>query len=301
MAMSQESKDLAEDINKLHLNVTGTSGLYWTLHKYPEEHSWAWLLSQTQDRALRKVWQYFVRLQTLAVPDREHCISAAMRTVLMNAAATWKRLLSDHVALLWNSVAFGILGDVTSWRDIDEEGQAANEPGGPPPNVSWSENLIFGNMFVSSVQKFMEFHSSEAEMKEVAGQAQQEFVLVRRAEEMGLISVWDKNIDTAKTVLCLGLLRGLLRHCLKPRYGTAPPVSLGDFGAGGGQYSTWLNDTGLVEAVAFDATEAVSDITGGSVSQVDLADASLNLARRFEASQHVRPQRIGGDLFSVWL
>jgi len=26
---------------------------------------------------------------------------------------------------------------VTSWRDLDEEGQVADEPGGEPPNVSW--------------------------------------------------------------------------------------------------------------------------------------------------------------------
>ena len=67
--------------------------------------------------------------------------------------------------------------------------KAANEPGGPPPNVSWwetsvvfarrsrsplnvlaesdrSENLIFGNMYVSSVQKFMDFHASAAQGSE---------------------------------------------------------------------------------------------------------------------------------------
>ncbi|CAE7840671.1 unnamed protein product [Symbiodinium microadriaticum] len=296
VAMSQESKDLADNINSLHLNATGTSGLYWTLHKYPEEHSWAWLLSQTQDRVMRKVWQYFVRLQTLTVPDDKNCMSAAMRTILMQSIITWKRMLSDHAALLWNSVAFGILGDVTSWRELDEDGQAANEPGGPPPNVSWSENLIFGNMYLSSVHKFMDFHA-----KEVEAQLLQELMLVRKAEELNMrydFSAGEEHRVSKDGVYSSfeylrrqsfnewpvdkGLLRGLLRHILKPRYGTAPRVSVGDFGAGGGQYSLWLNDTGLVEALALDATEAVSDITGGSVSQVDLTKASLDLARRFD-------------------
>lgn len=49
LAWRQEAKRLAEEVNQLHLNTTGpkrgellflfrgTSGLYWTLHKYPEE------------------------------------------------------------------------------------------------------------------------------------------------------------------------------------------------------------------------------------------------------------------------
>eukprot|EP00439_Symbiodinium_sp_Y106_P047615 s878_g6.t1 len=326
MAMVDESGD-----NAATAWESGTSGLYWTLHKYPEagvcvltcrfmvqwsqEHSWAWLLSQTQDRVMRKVWQYFVRLQTLTVPDEKNCISAAMRTILMQSIITWKRMLRaglskksrcDHAALLWNSVAFGILGDVTSWRELDEDGQAANEPGGPPPNVSWSENLIFGNMYVSSVQKFMDFHA-----KEVEAQLLQELMLVRKAEELNMrydFSAGEEHRFSKDGVYSSfeylrrqsfnewpvdkGLLRGLLRHILKPRYGTAPRVSVGDFGAGGGQYSLWLNDTGLVEALALDATEAVSDITGGSVSQVDLTKASLDLARRFDhdsASMPIAP------------
>ncbi|CAJ1339184.1 unnamed protein product [Effrenium voratum] len=295
MAMSQESEALAEEVNQLHLNATGTSGLYWTLHKYPEEHSWAWLLSHTQDRVMRKVWQYLVRLQTLAVPDDAHCVSANLRTVLMTAITTWKRLLGDHVALLWNSVAFGVLGDVTSWRDLDDEGQAANEPGGPPPNVSWSENLIFGNMFVSSVHKFLDYHS-----KEMAGIVYQEILHAQHAQKLGGrydYSAGEEHRLTKNGVyssfeylrrqsfngwpLDKGLMRGFLRHCLRPGYGSAPKVSVGDFGAGGGQYSAWLNDTGLVQAAAFDATLAVADITGGAVQEVNLA-ADIDLKRSFD-------------------
>merc|ERR1719171_1048259 len=82
----------------------------------------------------------------------------------MNAVATWKKIHGDYIALLWNSIAFGVLGDVTSWREVDEEsGDAQEGPGGAPPNVSWSENLIFGNMWVASAEKWLEHHWGELE------------------------------------------------------------------------------------------------------------------------------------------
>lgn len=296
LMLTEESKRLAEEVNQLHLNTTGTSGLYWTLHKYPEEHSWAWLLSHTQDRVMRKVWQYIVRLQTVAVPDEVHCVSANLRTVLMTAVSTWKKILGEHSALLWNSVAFGVLGDVTSWRDMDEEGQVADEPGGDPPNVSWSENLIFGNMFVSSLQKFLDYHS-----KELTALVYQEIMHAKNAEERGLFYDFSAGEEHRKSedgsyssfeylrrqtfngwVLDKGLMRGFLRYCLKPAYGFAAKRSVGDFGAGGGQYSAWLNDTGLVEALAFDNTLAVKDITGGAVQEVDLMQPNLDLQRKFD-------------------
>merc|ERR1719361_1434991 len=80
----------------------------------------------------------------------------------MNAVATWKKIYSDYIALAWNGIAFGMLGDVTSWREIDNETNTTEEgPGGPPPNVSWSENIIFGNMWLSSVNRWLEVHSAE--------------------------------------------------------------------------------------------------------------------------------------------
>merc|ERR1719159_926862 len=43
-----------------------------------------------------------------------------------------------------------------------------------------------------------------------------------------------------------GLLRGLIRHVWRPAHDNEP-ISVADFGAGGGHYSAWLNDTGLVQ------------------------------------------------------
>jgi len=162
LQLVQDTTDISEAVRIYHLNVTGTAGLYWLLHKYPDEHSWVYLLAVSQQRVLQKVGNHFTRSVVQALDDPSGCLTPNFRTVLMNAVVTWKKIHSDYVALLWNAVAFGILGDVTSWREVDEETNAAEEgPGGPPPNVSWSENLIFGNMWVASAQKWLEHHSQE--------------------------------------------------------------------------------------------------------------------------------------------
>eukprot|EP00928_Gymnodinium_smaydae_P087552 TRINITY_DN71802_c0_g1_i1.p1 TRINITY_DN71802_c0_g1~~TRINITY_DN71802_c0_g1_i1.p1 ORF type:complete len:546 (+),score=139.61 TRINITY_DN71802_c0_g1_i1:52-1638(+) len=71
------------------------------------------------------------------------------------------------------------------------------------------------------------------------------------------------------------LARFLLRHVL-----TAGD-SLGEFGAFGGHYSQWLNETGLVEAFAFDGIPDVGRITAGRVSELQLAQR-FDLGRRFD-------------------
>merc|ERR1712232_124951 len=77
----------------------------------------------------------------------------------MDGIATWKKMYGDYISLIWNGIAFGMLGDVTSWREVDNETEvAADGPGGPPPNVSWSENIIFANMFSSSVNRWFDYH-----------------------------------------------------------------------------------------------------------------------------------------------
>lgn len=72
-----------------------------------------------------------------------------------------------------------------------------------------------------------------------------------------------------------GLLRGMLRHLL--------PIdaTVGDFGAGSGHYSKWLNETGLVAASAFDGSPDVEIITRGAVLHADLG-RPLQLSRRFD-------------------
>lgn len=286
--MVEDTNQVSEEIRLYHLNVTGTSGLFWLLHKYPDEHSWVWLIAVAHDRASRKVEQHLTRLSVLAIDDGADCLSPGFRTSLMNAAVTWKRIHGDHSALVWNGVAFGMLGDVTSWRDVGEDGETVEDgPGGPPPNVSWSENLIFGNMWLSSVQKWLEHHVQEI-TQGAYGEIQRAQAGLShdkrwRTSGDGVISSFEylRRQLWGTWELDKGLLRGMLRHCLEPGYGDSASISVGDFGAGGGRYSEWLNDTGLVEAFAIDAVQGVQDITGGSVSEVNLA-SDVNLWRTFD-------------------
>lgn len=282
---------VSAEVKEYHINITGTAGLYWLLYQYPEEHSWVWLLTLSHQRVLRKVWNYMSLLSLVARGEDGRCLPAHIRTIAMNAAATWRSLHGDYIALLWNGVAFGILGDVTSWREYDEETATTEEgPGGPPPNVSWSENLIFGNMWLSSVSKWLEAHAGELSRAVLTDVARQQQGLPDEAElsaewlrsRPGMPSAFEflRRHTFAHWELDRGLLRGLLRHVLRPGFGESPRPSVGDFGAGSGRYSAWLNDTGLVEAFAFDGAMGAEDITGGVVQEVDLAPPDRRVETR---------------------
>eukprot|EP00397_Hematodinium_sp_SG-2012_P056736 GEMP01070308.1.p1 GENE.GEMP01070308.1~~GEMP01070308.1.p1 ORF type:complete len:287 (+),score=43.10 GEMP01070308.1:198-1058(+) len=54
-----------------------------------------------------------------------------------------------------------------------------------------------------------------------------------------------------------------------------------DFGSGSGQYSTWLNNTGLVTSYAYDGARDVANITDGRVLEVNVAEP-MNITRRFD-------------------
>eukprot|EP00747_Dinoflagellata_sp_TGD_P082152 gnl/TRDRNA2_/TRDRNA2_161584_c0_seq1.p1 gnl/TRDRNA2_/TRDRNA2_161584_c0~~gnl/TRDRNA2_/TRDRNA2_161584_c0_seq1.p1 ORF type:complete len:493 (-),score=90.57 gnl/TRDRNA2_/TRDRNA2_161584_c0_seq1:154-1632(-) len=293
LLIAQEAHQVSEETRLYHLNITGTAGLFWLLHKYPEEHSWVWLIAASHERLLRKVGHHFTRLSALSLDDGQRCLSLNFRTVLMNAASTWKRLHGDYVALLWNGVAFGILGDVTAWREMDDDGTTQDGPGGAPPNVSWSENLIFGNMWMSSVQKWTEVYVQDltqaawGEVARVEAGLPPEDPAVAwrmRHSDDGTVATFEylRRQLFGSWPLDKGLLRGLLRHLWKPTFGNGPPVTVADFGAGSGRYSQWLNETGLVQAFAFDGTPQVADITGGAVQEVNLAKGGLQMWRTFD-------------------
>lgn len=86
-----------------------------------------------------------------------------------------------------------------------------------------------------------------------------------------------------------GLLQGLLRHVLQL------DATVGDFGAGSGHYATWLNDTGLVKAYAFDGSPDIELVTKGVVLSADLGKP-LALWRKFdwilclEVAEHIPPE-----------
>lgn len=71
----------------------------------------------------------------------------------------------------------------------------------------------------------------------------------------------------------------VLRFLLRNVFVTGETVA--DFGAMTGQYAAWLNDTGLVEAFAFDGTPNAAHITGGVVHTLDLTKPAA-LERAFD-------------------
>lgn len=89
-----------------------------------------------------------------------------------------------------------------------------------------------------------------------------------------------------------GLLQGLIRHVL--------PLDavVGDFGAGSGHYASWLNDTGLVEAFAFDGSPDIELVTKSKVLSADLGKP-LSLWKKFdwllclEVAEHIPPEFTG--------
>lgn len=70
-------------------------------------------------------------------------------------------------------------------------------------------------------------------------------------------------------------LRFLIRNVFKP------DDTVGEFGAFKGLYSSWLNDTGLVQAFAYDGIAGVSELTDGQVQELQLGE-EVHLGRRFD-------------------
>eukprot|EP00927_Polykrikos_kofoidii_P062684 TRINITY_DN57490_c0_g1_i1.p1 TRINITY_DN57490_c0_g1~~TRINITY_DN57490_c0_g1_i1.p1 ORF type:complete len:527 (-),score=108.34 TRINITY_DN57490_c0_g1_i1:71-1651(-) len=85
-----------------------------------------------------------------------------------------------------------------------------------------------------------------------------------------------------------GLLQGLVRHVFPL------DATVADFGAGSGHYASWLNDTGLVMAFAFDGSPDIELVTKGVVSGADLG-RPVTLWRTFdwaiciEVAEHIPP------------
>ncbi|CAE7537811.1 Clec16a [Symbiodinium natans] len=68
---------------------------------------------------------------------------------------------------------------------------------------------------------------------------------------------------------------------------------IGDFGAFKGHYAAWLNDTGLVQVMAYDGIANVTSMTGGKVQHQQLGQLHMQQNRlpRFEISSASRGQR----------
>jgi hypothetical protein len=113
----------------------------------------------------------------------------------------------------------------------------------------------------------------------------------------GAMEAWKRTVFGG-WVLDKGLCAGLMRHVF------ATGDTIGDFGAGGGHYSTWFNETGLVFSRAFDGTPEIESITHGKVAFFNLTEAKevaevFDWVFSIEVAEHV-PAEFEETLVSNW-
>jgi len=307
--IAQYAMDAVERLRSNQGDTANIAGLYWPILKdFPHENTWIWQLLGAQERLTNEVIAYFSRLAVLSL-DGHHCIPLDLRRVFLAAVIRWKELQSDLSRLTWSGYAFGRFGDEQSMAELaaDEAAAVAGDSAS-----GWPENLMLGNKWISKSREWFELHVQELlrlvqiALPGLAPNAEDGSVQATRMHHQdgqGMFSSFEylRRKHFGQWALDKGLLRGLLRHVWKPSYDeTSPRLSLADFGAGGGQYCNWLNDTGLVDAFAFDGTPGAAEISQGSVQEINLV-SKVELHRTFdwvlclEVGEHV-PKEFEADL-----
>eukprot|EP00397_Hematodinium_sp_SG-2012_P028780 GEMP01030338.1.p1 GENE.GEMP01030338.1~~GEMP01030338.1.p1 ORF type:complete len:330 (+),score=70.05 GEMP01030338.1:515-1504(+) len=234
--------------------------------------------------------------------DRPECFSSTLRENLAHATQGYLKLMKQHTTLLWNGFAFGVLGDVTNEKAVDPlleeeaalegitvnktcndtaEGTCGDSGEGGGAFVNPHGNLIFGHMFTGTLNEFLKKHAMELHGT-IAAELQKgnvtENLRPHHQDEEGHFVYFEalRREVFQQWAVDKGLLRGFLK--LVDLDGS---VTLGDFGAGGGHYSKWLNDTGLVKAFAFDGTPDIDRIAPG-VEFLNLNEPNMTLWRTFD-------------------
>merc|ERR1711972_763345 len=165
-----------------------------------------------------------------------------------------------------------------------------------------AENLVAGNLWISSFREWLDKYAVDLYTGLQGVQLQSLLAeggatRLHHQDEQGSFITYEflRRKVFGQWAIDKGLLRGLLRHVWQPPLGEETPMTLGDFGAGGGHYSTWLNETGLVQAFAFDGTHQAAELTDGVVQEVNLVQ-DMDLRRTFdwvmclEVGEHIPKQ-----------
>ncbi|CAJ1439338.1 unnamed protein product [Effrenium voratum] len=171
---------------------------------------------------------------------------------------------------------------------------------------SFEESFLASSFWLAKLRTWLEGHTEDLyqamlalEGQEVSGAGP---IRLHHQDEHGSFVTYEflRRKVFKQWAIDKGLVRGLLRHVWQPSLdGT---LSVGDFGAGGGHYSKWLNETGLVEAFAFDGTHQAAELTDGLVQEVNLVQ-EMRLWRSFdwvlclEVGEHV-PKQYAATLLS---
>jgi len=287
-----------EHIQGSHRDVLGLAGMFLELlQAVPQENSWIWLLTNAHRRFLDHVYSYWSRVVTLAL-DQHHCLIPPVRNVILDAVVAWKQLHVELLSMQWNAFAFG------KYREPKPLQQPSSDEATIP-----QESLALGNMWIEKVGMWFEQYTQTLANVMLSLDAANSgydgtgATRLHHQDEHGSFVTYEflRRKVFGQWAIDKGLLRGLLRHVWQPPHGSSAPVSVADFGAGGGHYSIWLNETGLVQAYAFDGTHQAAELTGGAVQEVNLV-GDLRLWRNFswvlclEVGEHIPQQYASGLL-----
>ncbi|CAD7929525.1 unnamed protein product [Amoebophrya sp. A120] len=337
--MTKEFQDLSETVTQWHYNFTGTAGLFYLVQDKNApgiDISWLWMAQHFQHRVSSLLQRFIAWIMVFSLSTNSHdpgCLyfTPGVRKIIVEMLTHMKRLQQDNMALLWNGAAFGMLGDVT--RDDFEEWELTEEEkvdfgianktreqiieDRKKPKSRFSQNLIFANMYTGSVSQWANFYAYRMtnevqtvltkwdEVKqEIAIEAQaHDKVKSHHQNEHGMFlpyELWRREVFKQWAV-DKGLLRGILRHVVDDLYAVR---SLADFGAGGGHYAKWLNDTGLLTAFAYDGIQGVTDVTKGAVQYWNLVEDQDGHPRTYdygmclEVLEHI-PKEFSGSVITT--
>jgi len=295
-----ETGVVRDKIRNQHASMLGIMGIYMRLlRELPEENTWIWIVARAHERVQEVVHTYFARVKMLSLEDHQ-CLFTSVRTVVLDAVAHWKQLRKDLAEMQWKGFAYGTLAN-TSTQAFGHTDQKAVF--GDLLDHAWSGNLIATDAWISNVLVWFEDHTAKLYTALVAAEergidvSESGATRMHHQDEQGSFITYEflRRKVFGQWALDKGLLRGLLRHVWRPPLGGGEPITVADFGAGGGQYCTWLNETGLVQAYAFDGTDGVAEITGGAVQQINLV-SGVQLWRNFdwvmclEVAEHIPKQ-----------
>eukprot|EP00392_Amoebophrya_sp_AT5.2_P004498 g4506.t1 len=293
--MTKEFQDLSETVTQWHYNFTGTAGLFYLVQDKNApgiDISWLWMAQHFQHRVSSLIQRFVSWIMIFSLSTNSHdpgCLyfSPGVRKIFVELLTHMKRLQGDNLALLWNGAAFGMLGDVT--RDDFEEWELTEQEkidfgvanktreqileDRKKPKSRFSQNLIFSNMYTGSVSQWANFYAyrmtNEVQglltrwdmvKEEIAIESQaHDKVKSHHQNEHGMFlpyELWRREVFKQWAV-DKGLLRGIFRHVVDDLYARR---SLADFGAGGGHYAKWINDTGLLTAYAYDGIQGKLEV-----------------------------------------
>jgi len=263
---------LRDQFHQYHEELSSISSVYLQLlEQLPLESSWSWLVASSHEQFLEKMHAFWGRTLLLAL-DRHPCFLPGVRNVILQGILRWKELSTDLNALLWNGFAFGTFGNTMVHK-------ASSVPTGSVlASHAWCSDVL--EWFEAFAHRMFEAITAELPNMEQAGTGA---VPLQYHNGQGAFVRYEylRRKSFGQWALDRGLLRNLLRHVWKPVYGRQHEVSVADFGAGGGLYSTWLNETGLVTGFAFDGTVGAAEMSGGTVQEINLVE-DVHLWRVFD-------------------